>query len=278
MFNGLDHVTLVVRDLDRACESHRHLFGRPPAWRGEHAALGTQAAIFAFANSAVELLAPKVDAPESEGLRAHLAAHGEGILSLTYGVADAGQAHQELRQRGVRVAPPEAGSATGPDGVTRSYRTFEVSRRATRGVSTFGVERAELGVLRHREAVPVDAVEALDHVAIRTSNPDAVIDLYQKGFGVRLALDGNFGALRMLFFRTGGVTLEFVSDPSLGDEDKFYGLAYRVRDIEAAHARLSSRGFELSPVRAGRKPGTQVFSVRSETHGVPTLILQDPAR
>ncbi|MFT3921282.1 MAG: VOC family protein [Myxococcales bacterium] len=278
MFNGLDHVTLVVRDLDQACTHYTHLFGRPAAWRGEHPALGTEAALFTLANTAIELLAPKSEAPESEGLREQLQVHGEGILSLTFGVDDATRAHQELRARGLRVAPPEEGSARGPDGAERVFRTLEVSRRATRGISVFGVERPDAAPLRRTEAVAGDCVDALDHVATRTSNPDAAIALYQQGFGIRLALDGNFGALRMLFFRTGGVTLEFVSDPSLGEEDKFYGLAFRVRDIEAAHARLSSHGFNLNAVRPGTKPGTHVFSVRSETHGVPTLIIRDPAR
>jgi catechol 2,3-dioxygenase-like lactoylglutathione lyase family enzyme len=278
MFTGLDHVTLVVRDLDQACTNYGHLLGRMPAWRGQHPALGTEAAIFALSNSAIELLAPKANAAESEGLREHLEAHGEGMLSLTFNVADAARAHQEFRVRGLRVAPPEDGEAESPDGTRRTFRTLEISPRATRGISVFGVERSELGVLRATTPPGPEAVEALDHVSIRTSNPDAVNDLYGKGFGIRLALDRTFGSLRILFFRTGGVTLEFVTDPNLGNEDKFYGLALRVRDIEAAHARLSGHGFNLNPVRAGTKPGTEVFSVRSETHNVPTLIIRDPAR
>ncbi len=278
MFNGLDHITLVVHDLSQASRHYSGLFGRPPAFRGEHPALGTEAAIFSFANSALELLAPKPQANEADGLREHLATHGEGILSLTSGLADADQAHQELRARGIRVAPPEEGDAVGEDGARRTFRTLEVSRRVTRGISVFGVEREDLSALRTTAGSDPDCVEALDHVAVRTSDPDAVSDLYGKAFGIRLALDAMVGPLRMLFFRTGGVTLEFVTDPSLGAEDKFYGLAFRVRDIEAAHARLSAHGFEVNAVRAGNKPGTQVFSVKSETHGVPTLIIRDPAR
>lgn len=64
----------------------------------------------------------------------------------------------------------------------------------------------------------------------------------------------------------------------MSERDLFYGLAYRVREIEAAHARLRASGFELSQIRAGNKPGTRVFSVRDGTFGVPTLILRDPAR
>ena len=35
MFNGLDHITLVVRDLNHACPHYTGLFGAPPSWRGD---------------------------------------------------------------------------------------------------------------------------------------------------------------------------------------------------------------------------------------------------
>jgi len=34
-----------------------------------------------------------------------------------------------------------------------------------------------------------------------------------------------------------------------------------------------SSGFEVSEVRVGNKPGTLVCTVRSGTHGVPTLLI-----
>jgi hypothetical protein len=51
-----------------------------------------------------------------------------------------------------------------------------------------------------------------------------------------------------------------------------------VQDIDAAHARMSQAGLDVSELRTGRKPGTRVFSVRQGTCGVPTLILRDPSR
>ena len=113
---------------------------------------------------------------------------------------------------------------------------------------------------------------------IRTGDPDAAIALYEKGLGVRLALDRRLGERRMLFFRIGGVTIEVVHDPAANPHDMFYGAAYRVLDIDAAHARLAAAGFALNTVRDGNKQGTRVFSVRDGTSGVPTLILRDPAR
>jgi hypothetical protein len=102
--------------------------------------------------------------------------------------------------------------------------------------------------------------------------------LYGGGLGIRLALDRELAGTRMLFFRTGGVTIEVVGDANAGENDAFYGLAYRVGDIEEAHARMQGEGCDVSEVRNGRKPGTRVFTVRDGTCGVPTLILRDPAR
>ena len=121
-------------------------------------------------------------------------------------------------------------------------------------------------------------MHALDHVVVRTSDPDAAVALYGQQLGIRLALDRQLGGTRMLFFRIGGVTLEVVQDRSLGDHDALFGLAFRARDLTAAHARITRAGVAVSEVRDGRKPGTQVCTVKSGTCNVPTLLLFDPAR
>jgi catechol 2,3-dioxygenase-like lactoylglutathione lyase family enzyme len=124
-----------------------------------------------------------------------------------------------------------------------------------------------------------DAVDAIDHVVIHSPDLDRARALWRDRLGLRLALDREFPArgLRMLFFRSGGVTLEFVgtltppADP--GGPDGLYGVAYRVSDIEACRARLLHSGLDVSTIRSGHKPGTSVATVRSGTEDVPTLLL-----
>jgi hypothetical protein len=60
--------------------------------------------------------------------------------------------------------------------------------------------------------------------------------------------------------------------------DRLGGLAWRAANPEAVRARLADAGFNVSEVRKGRKPGTQVFTVRDRTCGVPTLALSGSAR
>lgn len=128
-------------------------------------------------------------------------------------------------------------------------------------------------------AVPGDQVHALDHVVIRSTDLERAIRLWRDRLGVRLALDREFPGrgLRMLFFRSASVTLEFVgalgaSDPA--GADALDGIAYQVGDLAGCRARLVEAGLDVSPLRDGNKRGTRVATVRSGTEGVPTLLIE----
>jgi catechol 2,3-dioxygenase-like lactoylglutathione lyase family enzyme len=121
---------------------------------------------------------------------------------------------------------------------------------------------------------------AIDHVVVRTPDADRAIRLWRDRAGLRLALDRAFPerGLRLVFFRSGGMTLEFATahpaaEP-LDGPDVLYGVSYRVADLAARRERLLAAGLDVSPVRTGMRPGTSVASVRSGTAGVPTLLLQ----
>jgi catechol 2,3-dioxygenase-like lactoylglutathione lyase family enzyme len=279
MLTRFDHLTIVVHDLDRAAHTFTRLCGLPLRWRGTHPGMGTQAALLALGNGLLELVGPQADAPEAEGMRGWLASHGEGLQALAFGTDDLDACSSQLRERGLRTTPPEAGEALGMDGRTRSYRACELSPKSTRGLNVLVVERPDAPQLMAAEAeLPPGSVEALDHVVIASADLDAAARFYGEQLGLRLALDTVRGSVRMLFFRMGRVTIEVVHDGQAAAKDKLFGAAYRVRDLQAAHARLTAAGFDLSDVRAGRKPGTHVFTVNGAVHGVETLFIRDPAR
>lgn len=127
-------------------------------------------------------------------------------------------------------------------------------------------------------------VHAIDHVVINTPDLDRAIALWRDRLGVRLALDREFPqrGLRMCFFRSAGMTLEFVSTiqppPNRSGTDIFYGLAYHVTDLPACRARLVQDGVDVSEVRKGNKTGTTVATVRSHTAGVATLLIEEAGR
>lgn len=127
-----------------------------------------------------------------------------------------------------------------------------------------------------------EGVVAIDHVVVHTADPERAIAHWRGRLGLRLALDRTFPErkLRLLFFRSGGLTLEYAHalDASPGvTTDVVYGVSYRVRDVAAARTRLVAAGLDVSDLRAGMKPGSTVATVRSGTAGVPTLLIQPPA-
>jgi len=47
-----------------------------------------------------------------------------------------------------------------------------------------------------------------------------------------------------------------------------------VEDIKKTHSRLLNEGFEITPVKEGRKPNTLVATVKSNVYNIPTLLIQ----
>jgi catechol 2,3-dioxygenase-like lactoylglutathione lyase family enzyme len=117
----------------------------------------------------------------------------------------------------------------------------------------------------------------VDHLVLRTADAAGCIELFGHRLGIRLALDKTvpeWGG-RMLFFRAGKLTLEVIEP--LGERpaaDYFWGIAYQCADLEQTAVQLESRGVSLSVIRAGRKPGSFVATVKSHCLGIPTLLLQ----
>jgi catechol 2,3-dioxygenase-like lactoylglutathione lyase family enzyme len=284
MLQSLDHVIVAVRDLDAASRSYAALLGRRPSWRGEHPTLGTANVLYRLDNTYLELLSPQPECSQAEGLRARLEEKGEGLLGLAFGTEDADLCRTALAERGLHPVAPKRGLGRDREsGVVREFQSVLLPPDESRGVLLFAIQHlspADLLPPAGLVAPVATAVTGVDHVVVRTADAEAAKRLFGRELGIRLALDRSFeqwGA-RLLFFRIGGLTIEIAA--SLGEEvepgaaDVLWGIAYRVPDADAARERLVGEGFDVSEVRRGRKPGTRVFTVRSETHGVATLCLE----
>jgi len=293
---SLDHVIVAVRDLEAATRTWSRLLGRRPSWLGEHAGAGSRNALFRLENTYLELLAPEGPGAVGDALRGWLAARGEGLLGLAFGATDAEACRARLAAAGLGPDAIEKGLGRDVEsGAFREWLRVPLPLDRTRGVLLFAIEhRSPADLLPPAGAAGDEAatVFALDHAVVRTRDAEATRALYGDGLGLRLALDRTFeqwGA-RLLFFRVGGITVEVAAALGDGDsalagggplpsaeQDHLWGFSWRVHDAHAAHARLAGEGFDVSEVRAGRKPGTRVLTVRGPTHGVATLLLEPAA-
>jgi catechol 2,3-dioxygenase-like lactoylglutathione lyase family enzyme len=293
VWSRLDHVIVAVRDLAAAQRTLARLLGRSASWRGEHPALGTENALFRVGEAYVELLAPAA-AGGGEWLRQRLAERGEGLLGFALATPDADACAKALAERGLHPSPPERGIGRDTEsGAFREWRNVMLPPAETRGVLVFGIEHRSAPELVPEvppAGAPEAAVHGIDHVVVRTADPEAARTLYGERLGLRLALDKSFpqwGA-RLLFFRVGRITVEVAAAlpgapapaPGLGEgHDHAWGISWRVRDADAARARLAEAGFDVSDVRPGRRPHTRVLTVRGDPCGVATLVLEpEPER
>lgn len=105
MFTRIDHVGIAVRDLEASVEFYTTTFGLTVAGRETNEAQGVREAMLYVADgpggaSYVQLLEPLAD---DTPVGKFLAARGEGVHHVGYGVGDVTQALAELREQGIRL-------------------------------------------------------------------------------------------------------------------------------------------------------------------------------
>ena len=245
-----------------------------------HPDAGTANVLFRLDNTYIELLAASGSGWLADAVEEHLRRQGEGPFALALGSSDATATARALADAGLDAGPVFEGEGRDATGTRqRRWKICPVPSSATRGIGLFVVQH-----LSAPDALPFAeaTVEAestaggVDHFVVMTGDPGAALSLYGDKLGLRLALDRSFPdrGVRLLFFRLGGITLECAAPLTAeGDRpDRFWGISYRVADIDRARSRLAAAGFDVSEVRKGQKPGTRVCTVRRETHGVATLL------
>lgn len=282
MITGLDHALIVCPSIDDGEAVYSALLGREPDWRSSDPG-GSATIIFQLENTALEIMSPTGGGPLARRLHSMIDQDGPGLKSLIFATDDIHESRAMLDRRALKPDEIVAGESVNQlGGKARYWSRVRLDEAATHGVRIFALQRRQPDPLIVKPGKP-DAIVGLDHVVINTANPERAVAFYGGRLGLRLALDraNPDWDMRLMFFRTGALTIELAHKISAGvgnQPDKLWGLSWRVPDVEAAHARLVKSNFAVTSVRAGRRPGTRVFSVRDGTLNTPTLILSaEPA-
>jgi catechol 2,3-dioxygenase-like lactoylglutathione lyase family enzyme len=252
MIHALDHIVVAAGSLDAALADHEVLLGR----RVDR--------LDGSARASIQLTNMRLDlAPSTAG-------GAEGLSAIAFAVADIGKAGKLLERRALRPARGD------------EECVLRIGSEATHRVPLLLVEAAPgAGAATPSPLAAAEeaaAVAGLDHVVIRSPNPERAVALYAGRLGLSLRLDRSepaWGA-RLLFFRCSDLIVEVAHDlkGGIGDgPDRLWGLSWRVPDIAKAHARMRTAGVAVSDIRPGRRPHTRVFTAKSHTAGVPTLVI-----
>jgi catechol 2,3-dioxygenase-like lactoylglutathione lyase family enzyme len=277
MIKRLDHLIIAVKDIEEAESNYTKLFGNQPVWRGEHKELGTINSLYNFSNIYLELLATNGKGIGADLVERTLSENGEGLAGLVLGTDDISQIKEHITASGYNSTHMSEGEGGDfESGKIRNWKNLFLPQELTRGMFSFIIQHTE-GHLSPPRNVPDSAVNKLDHVVINTNDADGFIKTYKEVYGIRLALDQTvekWGG-RMLFFRLNKTTIEVIAkEDGLSPKDKLWGLAWDVKDIKQTYDRLRKEGFDITPVIEGRKPNTLVATVKSNTHNIPTLLIQ----
>ncbi|MFK8043286.1 VOC family protein [Congregibacter sp.] len=264
---AIDHLTISVADIENETENYSLLLDTPPVrHRNED---GSERTVFQTRNVAVHLVAS--DQPR-------------GLEAMCFEVDSLERLHRRLE----RVAIPSTESLVATADNSEEPQTLRVSTQdATRGIQLSFREKIRSDRRNHSELGG-----GLDHVVIASQNSEGTAFLLgsQLALDMRMDMSRREWKARLMFFRCGDLivevfeSLETQESPSEekqprgneSEQDRFYGLTWRVDDAEASHKRLTEAGFNVSEVRKGRKPGSRVLTVRDKTAEVATLLIELP--
>ena len=277
MINRLDHLIVSVKDIAIAEDNFTKFFGSEPVWRGEHTELGTINAIYNFSNTYFEILSAKGEGIGATLVKQSIEEKGEGLTGIVLGTDNIQDCENQILNKDFKPSTISNGEGKDFDnGEVRRWKSLFLPSDLTRGLFAFLIQHTE-GNLSLPNKFSDTSVNKLDHVVINTNDPDGFIDVYQDTYGIRLALDQTvekWGG-RMLFFRLNKTTIEVIAKKDENKiEDKLWVLAWDVQDIKKTHSRLLNEGFEITPVKEGRKPNTLVATVKSNVYNIPTLLIQ----
>jgi catechol 2,3-dioxygenase-like lactoylglutathione lyase family enzyme len=276
VITGLDHVVVLVADIEAGTAAYQTLFARAPSWRNGDD--GAERVMFTLDNVTLELMAPASSGgANADRIRTVLREQGEGLASICFRTSDIAKMHRRLDRLTLKPEPvSETESRDTASGATMSWKRTRAVTSATRGVRMFFLELAKERPLSVR-TTPA-SITSMDHIVVSTSDPERAAALYGARLGLDMALDRahpDWG--RLMFFRCGDLIVEVTHRPGKhadADRDALWGMTWRVADIDATRERLVAAGVDVSEVRNGRKPGTRVMTVKSGTCNIPTLLLE----
>ncbi|MFQ5830934.1 MAG: VOC family protein [Candidatus Methylomirabilia bacterium] len=211
MITGIDHIVIVVRDLDAAIASYRGL-GFTVVPGGRHP-VGTHNALIALEDGAyIELIAfLEPEKPETHRWWKPLQ-QGEGLADFCVGTSDLRAEVGALRQSGVEIDDPAPLTRTRPDGYLLRW-VLAIPREGHRGVAPFLISDET----PRSERVPAQTghqnqVIGLGPLTVAVPELSEVRRWYTRLLG-QSGAEGRRDDLEALVvqFRAGAHTLEFVA-------------------------------------------------------------------
>jgi catechol 2,3-dioxygenase-like lactoylglutathione lyase family enzyme len=181
MITGIDHLVVVVRDLDAATRAYRAL-GFTVVAGGRHP-VGTYNSLIAFGDRAyLELIGFYRDNPEHRWWAP--LQRGGGLVDFCLETDDLMSDTLALRAAGVDIADPTSQSRVRPDGYQLRW-VFSLARGAHRGVAPFLIrDETERDERVPQETRHANGVTGIGAVTVAVDDLAVVRGWYRQGLGM----------------------------------------------------------------------------------------------
>ena len=181
MLTAIDHLVIVVPDLEAATRDYRSL-GFTVVPGGRHPGVGTYNALFAFTDkSYIELIA-FYEARDDHRWWAPLQ-RGGGLVDFCLQTDDLAGDARVLRRAGINIGDPESRNRTRPDGAEVRW-TFALARGTHRGVAPFIIADVTGRDVRvPAERSHTNGVTGVGTVTVAVHEVAMVRDWYERALG-----------------------------------------------------------------------------------------------
>src|SRR5512134_466546 len=267
---GIDHVVVLVRDLDKARDAYRRMgFALTP--RGFHT-LGSQNHCLMFGSDYVELLAVPKPHPAMQYFTDFLA-KGEGLAAIALATSDAGSLHAGLAADGIAADAPLDFARPVQDLGEARFRIVQFPADASPGCRLFACQHftREL-VWRPEYQRHANGATAIAALAVVAEDPAAAAASYGGLLGSRpQAIEEG------LLVQTGSAPIALASRWKLGHRLHGVGLPLRPRPLVAAlFVRVADRARAAGVLRRNGLEPTALadgsFAVSAQdAHGVAVV-------
>lgn len=267
---GIDHVVVLVRDLDRARDAYARMgFTLTP--RGYHT-LGSQNHCLMFGRDYVELLAVPKPHPAMQHYTDFLA-KGEGLAAVALGTDDAAGLHASLAADGIAAdAPLDFSRPVEALGDAR-FRIVQLPADASPGCRMFACQHFSRDLVwRSEYQAHANGVREIAAVGVVAEDPPGAAASYSNLLGAKPQ-----PIAEGLVVQTGSAPIAIASRWKLGHRLQGVGLPLRPRPLVAAlFLRVTDRARALAILRRnGMAPITLAdgsFAVSAqEAHGVAVV-------
>ena len=135
MINSIDHLIIVVKDLNIAAKNYQKVLGIDPVWKGEHKELGTANVLFNFKNTYLELLSASGEGLGASIVNDTLDKSGEGLAGIVFGTESIDKTTNLLKEKGFKVDMPSVGEGINSSNQEiRKWKNLFLPLELTRGL------------------------------------------------------------------------------------------------------------------------------------------------